>query len=121
MFGISESEAKSRQIKWRACIIWRKNDLAEWNQTIHVGDHTGGAGWNDRKCENPAVGFRSQYTAGLNTQTSVRDGVRSMFYVRKTGRQWSTQRKSAKCGDESQEANIPGSIIGSIKRGDHTL
>ena len=29
--------------------------------------------------------------------------------------------KSEKCGDESQEANSPGSIIGSIKRGDHTL
>ena len=60
--------------------------------------------------------FGSQKTAGLNAWTSVGDGVLSMFEVQKTGRQRSTERTSETCGDGSQEANIPGSIIGTIKR-----
>ena len=60
--------------------------------------------------------FGSQKTAGLNAWTSVGDGVLSMFEVQKTGRQRSTERTSETCGDGSQEANIPGSIIGSINR-----
>ena len=30
-------------------------------------------------------------------------------------------KKRKKSGGESHEANIPGSMIGSVKRGDHTL